>query len=424
MFRQTRGMPGLRQRRGTVAVMTALALPALLGAAGMAIDMGVWYREAERLQIAADAGALGAARLLSAQTSTNSTYQAAALLEVNAVTGGGLTIGTLTTPVIVSVAADYSKVTVTLTTTPVSYFAGAVGVTPSTMTASATAGATSTAPTTCVLALSTTASPAIQVDNQGSIVATGCPIFSDSTNAKSIYLNSGTIKGTAIGAAGGVVTSNSGSNTLSPSPGTSYAASQSDPFASLAVPSYGSCNYNNLSDTSYQSTPYQLSPGVYCGNTTIGGNGSTDVFAPGTYYIVNGNLTFNNAAVTTATGVSFVLTGSSPGSFQWTNYSNTTTMTASTSGTLAGILIWQTCNSSSSDPANNFNGGGTLQVTGSIYTPCGALDLNNNAQLQTNGSSNFGVVAQSIYATGSAGLATNTTSSGSSSSTVTITLLQ
>jgi len=155
---------------------------------------------------------------------------------------------------------------------------------------------------------------------------------------------------------------------------------------------------------------------VFCGNTTIGGNGTTDTFAAGTYYVVNGTLTFNNADVTSASGVTFVLTGSSPGAFNWTNYSNTTVMTAPTTGSLAGILIWQTCNASNStNPANTFNGGGTLEASGEIYMPCGALDLNNDAQLTATSSGSFGVVASTIYATGSAGLST-TASGGSSSS--------
>jgi Flp pilus assembly protein TadG len=414
---------GLRQRRGTVAVMTALMLPALMGCAGMAIDMGVWYREYVRLQLAADAGAEGAARLLAAQTSGNAPYQSAALIEVNGVTGDAM-IGTLHTPVTVSVAADYSKVTVTLTSTADSYFVRALHLSGPAISVSATAGVIVTPPQACVLALNKTAQNAIQVDNMGSIVATGCPIFSDSSSATAIYLNSGTIKGTSIGAVGAVAHSNSGSNTLSPA-GTNYQPSESDPYAGLSVPGYGACNYTNASFTAYQSTPYQFTQAknVFCGNTTIGGNGSTDTFAPGTYYIVNGNLTFNNASVTSASGVTFVLTGSSPGALSWTNYSNTTTMTAPTSGALAGILVWQTCGTSGSDPANTMAGGSTLQASGAIYTPCGALNLSNNIQLKPTTGGNLNVVAQTIYATGSAGLYTNS-SGGSSSSSYQIVLLQ
>jgi Flp pilus assembly protein TadG len=416
-----------RQRRGSVAVFTALAMTALLGSAALAIDVGFLYRQGMRLQLAADAGALGAARLLPAHTATTSTYQAAALSEVNGVSSAQ-TVGTLQTPVGASYAADWSTVTITLTSTPSTFFARAVGFVPSTISASAKAGATVVPPTACVLATSKTATDAIQVDNQGSIVATGCPIFSDSNAGTSIYLNSGTITGSSIGAVGGVVTSNSGSNVMSPSPGTSNAPSETDPFSTLTVPTYtNSCSTanTNVNDTSNNNgQPYVLQPGQYCGTMTVGGNGSTDQFQPGTYVIVNGSLVFNNADVTLASGVQFVLTGSSPGSFQWTNYSNTTAMTAPTSGTLAGILVWQTCNSSGSDSANTFNGGGTLQMSGSIYTPCGQLNMNNNAKLTAASNSSFGVVAQTIYATGSASIATSTASGSAAPTTTSYTLLQ
>jgi Flp pilus assembly protein TadG len=414
-------------RRGSIAVMTALMMPAVLGGAAMAIDLGVWYRETERLQLAADAGAEGAARLLAADTAGATPYQAAALIEVNGVTGG-TQIGTLQTPVTVSVTATWSQVTVTLNSTADSYLARALGFTGPAISATAVAGVTTSAPAACVLALGKgNPSDAIQVDNEGSIVATDCPIFSDSTASTSMYLNSGTIEGSSIGAAGGIVKSNSGSNVMqSGSPlaatsGSSYQTSETDPLSSLSVPSAGSTCNSTTNYTAYGT--YALSPTTWCGNVTIGGNGSTDTFAAGTYYVVNGSLTFNNAAVTSASGVTFVLTGSSPGSFNWTNYSNTTTMTAPTSGTLAGILVYQGCPSSGTSPANTFNGGGTLQVSGDIYAPCGALDLNNNAQLKATSADNFGVVANTIYATGSAGLSTNTSGSTSSSSSV-ITLLQ
>jgi hypothetical protein len=450
-MRLARFVIGLRERRGSVAVFAAFAMAALLGSAALAVDVGFLYRQEMRLQLAADAGALGAARLLPGHTSTTSAYQAAALSEVNDVAAGAVA-GTVQTPVGASYAPTWSTVTITLTSTPSSFFARAVGFVPSTITASATASATVVPPTACVLATSKTASPAIQVDNSGSIVATGsaavngstvttgCPIFSDSSAGTSIYLNTGTIEGSSIAAVGNVVKSNSGSNTmeafsivngqtvppLTATSGTSNAASESDPFSLLTVPSYGSCNYTNLNANVNSVGTYHFTQAanVFCGNTSIGGNATTDTFAPGTYYVVNGNLTFNNASVTSASGVTFVLTGSSPGSFQWTNYSNTTTtMTAPTSGTLAGILVWQTCNSSGSDSANTFQGGSTLAITGAIYTPCGQVNMSNNVKLTGASVGSFSVVAQTMYVTGSASLSMNP-STTQSSATTTYTLLQ
>ena len=56
-----------RDRRGAIAPLVALTLPALIGAMALAVDVGFLYVEHQRLQIAADAAATGAALLLPAR---------------------------------------------------------------------------------------------------------------------------------------------------------------------------------------------------------------------------------------------------------------------------------------------------------------------------------------------------------------------
>ena len=426
MKRGARPVGLLRDRRGGVAVVLAATLPVVLATAGGTLDLSVWYREDFRLQLAADAGAMGAARLLPGHTAQTADFQAAALLEINAASAGAYAIGTLATPVGIS-QSGWTAVTVTIRSTATSWFGGLLRLTAPTLHATAQAGVVPPPATACVLALNASAAPAIQVDNMGSIVATGCGIFSNSAATRSVYLNSGTLSGNAVGAVGGVEQSNSGSNTLNPSPGNSDQSSVADPLAGTPAPSYGTCSYMNASFTAWRATPYQFTQAanVFCGNTTIGGNGSTDTFAPGTYYVVNGNLVFNNATVTQAQGVQFILTGSNPGALSWTNYSNTTTtMTAPTTGPQAGILFWQTCPAGGSAPANTFAGGSTLAIDGAIYTPCGALDLSNNAKIvpQSGGAATY--VANTIHTTGSAGITAQTTGGSSGGATTTVQLLQ
>jgi len=399
----------LRRRRGAVAVMIAVMLPVFIAAAGVGIDYGVWQREANRLQLAADAAAMGAGRLLAAQTATAAQFKAAAMAEANAVTGSSW-VGTLNQTPTVTVAANWSTVTVTLTSQADGYFSQLVGVSAPSLSASATAGL-SVQNSACVLALSTSASPAIAVNNMGSITATGCGIFTDSSASQAIYLNSGSLVAKSIGAVGIVAESNSGSNTMTPAP-TNDAAAEANPLSNLSAPSPGACSYNNASFTAWQATPYAFtqSANVFCGNTTIGGNSTTDTFAPGIYYVVNGSLTFNNAAVTLASGVSFVLTGSSPGSFNWTNYSGNYAITAPTTGPTAGIAVWQTCPSSGSAPASTMNGGSTLALGGAFYAPCGALDISNNAHLSAASGSTMGVVVSTMQVVGSGSITANATS--------------
>jgi hypothetical protein len=410
-------------RRAGLSILVALMLPAMIAAGALVLDGGLWLIERARLQIAADAAANGAGYLLTvtslqAQSAAQqaAAFQAVALAEAQGATGGGKLIGALVTPIGVAVASDWSSVTVTLTAQATGVLASAFGISPPRLTATATDGLKPAG--ACVLALNGTAADAIDVNNMGAIRANGCGIFANSSATGAIYLNSGTLSGTTVGTVGTFSKSNSGSNTLSPASPTDRAAPVSNPFASLSPPTISGCDWpSGTSFSAWKSTPYAFSPSnntnVFCGNTTIGGNGSTDTFAPGVYYVVNGNLVFNNATVTQAQGVTFVLTGSSPGALQWTNYSNTSTnMTAPTSGATAGILFWQECGSGGTSPANSMAGGSSLVVSGAFYAPCGALNMSNNAQFTTAAGQSMSVIANTISAVGSAGISATSASTG------------
>jgi len=203
-----------RDRRGAIAPLVALTLPALIGAMALAVDVGFLYVEHQRLQIAADAAATGAALLLPGSPST-AQLQAAALQAATDASGSAM-IGTIETPVTVS--ATTSSVTVKLVSQTQGFFAQALKTVAPSLTASATAGLRPLA--SCVLALSPSLVNAIDVEGMGSITASGCGIFSNSSAASAIYLNSGTISGKSVGTVGGYAHSSSGANTLSPYPPT------------------------------------------------------------------------------------------------------------------------------------------------------------------------------------------------------------
>lgn len=387
--------------------MVGLSLPALLGFGALAIDAGVWYLERSRLQFAADAAAMGASHLLGTNPDQAS-LQAAALQAVQDATGGTLA-GTVVTPVLVSATA--SSVSVTVQSKADGFFASILGGVVPMLTASAMAGSI---PKSCIFTTTSTITDAIEVDNDSSgqgLIASNCGIFSNSSANPAIYLNSGEMHGTSVGAVGTVQQSNSGSNNLTPNPPSSDSAPQTDSFAGKTPPTPGACN-TGTNFTSYQSTPYQFGStnNVFCGNTVIGGNGSSDHFAEGIYYVVGGNLTFNNANVTFDPGVTFVLTYNSTypnvGGFQWTNYSGSYALTAPTTGPTAGIAIWQVppsggCSMSSpSNPLNYFNGGSTLVMNGAFYAPCGEVDLSNGSHLGTASDGSMSVTAQKIHVFG------------------------
>jgi len=445
-----------------------MAVPLFLIAGGVAINVSQGMFARQGVQLAADLGAQAGA--ISYGRDVDDQRAAAAAADVADMNGAAasatrtwnagsrtlsagqdtVTVGPgLTDPSRISVAVSVAR--------PVSMaFAGLMGGSATrTVTANATAeawnlpAAGGTGSAACVIATHPTAAMAIRIDNMGRIDNPGCAIVANSSSSgtginAAIYLNSGTLRGSSIGTPGRACLSNSGSNTVSPtipnnsciSPGTAPAI---DPFAALPIPSpvqpsncsvnatYGACcippitgtvsgvastatNMVNRAYTSWQSTPRTFSPangGVFCGNTSIGGNGTADQFAPGVYYVINGNLTFNNSNITTASGVSFVLlgrNGGNPGAISWTNFSNTYALTAPASGPTANILFWQTCRADGTAPTNTMAGGSTLTMAGAFYAMCGQLQMTNNIQMNAAAGANFRVVANMIYVAGSAGI--------------------
>jgi Flp pilus assembly protein TadG len=91
-------------RRGAIAPLVALTLPVLIGAMGLAVDVGFLYVEHQRLQIAADAAATGAALLLPGTPST-AQLQAAALQAATDASGSAM-IGTIETPGLPAIRGD------------------------------------------------------------------------------------------------------------------------------------------------------------------------------------------------------------------------------------------------------------------------------------------------------------------------------
>lgn len=385
-----------RDNKGAVALMVGVMSPALLGFLALTVDAGFWIVGQTRLQVAADAGAMGASFLLTSASfkalspaNQQTTANTVALAEAQ----GAMTklMGTLATPATVTVASDFSTVTVTLYSQASNYLGGVFNIAAPRMRATATASLKPAG--ACVLALGTSGN-AINANNNGAITGASCGIASKA----GITIDSGSLVATSITAAGAATRSSSGSNKYNPDPPTQNSGNvPSDPYATKTAPAPGTCVTHP--DYSQSGGPYTANPGTWCGNQTIGGNGSTITFNPGIYIISNGDLKFNNASITSAAGVTFVLAGSSPGDFSWTNYSNTTALTAPTSGATAGIAIWQTCKSGQT---TTFDGGGTLNISGTVYAPCSDANLSNNAQIKAALNGSMSVVAKTITVVGGA----------------------
>lgn len=390
-----------QDRRGATSIMVAAMAPVLLGLAAMVVDTGMWVAGQTQLQVQADAAAMGSAFMLTQPgfLSLDSSSKAAALQAVAAAEAQGVSARLAPNASTPAVTWSSTSVTVTLTSQTSSYFLGVFNIAAPRVRAVAKAGFQPSTP--CVLALATSG-VALLLDNVGTVTATQCPV---TVNA-GLTVNSGTVSGSAVNVKG-AVTMTGGGNSISPAP-SSMSSAAADPFAGQQAPGRGTC----VSHPDYtQYGTYTASPGTWCSNTTVGGNGSTITFSPGVYYVV-GNLIFNNASITSANGVTFVVTGN----LSWTNYSNTPSqITAPSSGATAGIAFWQPC---ASGQTSSFQGGSTLQVSGAIYAPCSSADIGNNAQIVAPSGGSMSFISNTLYVHGSGALRAANRSSSSGTTPV------
>jgi hypothetical protein len=158
------------------------------------------------------------------------------------------------------------------------------------------------------------------------------------------------------------------------------APATADPYASLAVPSYSTCNQTNYTLSGGSAT---ISPGVYCGGITVSGGAQLTMNSG--VYILNGDpthpghspdsFTVSGGSTVTGSGVSIVLTNNTGNSNDWgavtISGGTTVTLTPPTSGTMQGVAIYMDRNApllNNHDTAN-FSGGSSMSITGSLYFP-------------------------------------------------------
>ena len=263
-----------------------------------------------------------------------------------------------------------------------------------TITATATAGIVSSGTASgqapyCLIITSPSAANTLTLSGSSSIQASGCGVVVNSTSSGAINISGNTTvrSKTLCGPGGHLV---SGSSTLNAAE-TSCSAVP-DPLASWPAPSAASptnpCNYTNFQTygnnfyrytrpdgTSFTNTTgassITLSPGIYCGGISFGAY-TNAVFQSGIYVLRNGGL--NTAGNTTATGsgVSFYLTGVGTAVQLQNDYvdlsaQTTLTITAPTTGPMAGIAIYQDHTSATGTLTNTLSGNSTVNFTGVLY---------------------------------------------------------
>ena len=380
----------IMDRAGSLATMTALLMPVLIGTAGLASDTIQWTMVRRAMQRQVDSAALSGAYALSQNRNVASTVTADLAKNNNFTLTG--------TPVIQNgptdgpFAGNPMVVRVRLATVARLPFTGFFMRSGVAINVEATAGLVQDGQY-CILALDST--NALGITNSGNATLNArCGMHSNSSGDPAINgQGSAVITASPVSAVGNV---DNRSNVFSA--GTAfqpYITAQRDPYAGLPVPAIAGSPNNgdvrsnqtrNLAAGTYRGMDIQgvanLGPGVYYIDGRSQGNNQTK------------NLGFNVGAQgrVVGTGVTIVLTMSTPPAIgesslvagMHINAGAALNLTAPTSGPFKGVLVYQDRRAVTMGETIQVNGNSTSLLQGALYTPKSQMTMNGTTGLNIN----------------------------------------
>ena len=385
----------LSDTQASTLTVFGLALPAIAVGGSGAIQYTYLVQQKTVLQSAADTAAIGAAKQLNLSSAMNQSAPAAASLIAHAALGA--LAPSVKDDVTASTIDGNTGVDVTIVRTMPSFFGALLGQSSFSVKAHAAAHVMGGVPI-CAIALDAKVSGAVTLDTSAVVNAQGCAIYSNSKNDWSIYADqSAVLKSAYTCAVGG---KKGYFPNFDPQPKTGCPAI-ADPLASRPAPTVPSfCSYTNYVVSSSKVT---LNPGVYCGGLTVTAQ-SQVTLNPGEFIISGGPLSVDQGSSLIGTHVGFYLTkyskvwpplpkggpgpgpptkGPAPGTTIYFDQDSTISLTAPTTGALAGLLFF-------ADPALPKNqlheilSNNAQTLLGTIYLPNGRLFVGSTAPVAAN----------------------------------------
>ncbi len=393
--------------------MVALSLTAMMGFAGLAVDVGLWYNDKRVAHGAADSAAYTAAWTYSddGKTASAVTYAKAAAIAVAGTYGyvngsNGVTVTVNNPPASGSHTSNSGAFEVIITRNEPLFFAvrylSALSVSSRSVALITTTGGGGNG-AGCMLQGSSSGST--NMSNGITVTANGCGFYGNGSSSSALSVTGGAkFTVSSLTLVGGINTNNGG--VISDSGAKVTGASTTvDPYASetaavTATAESQTCPQpGNLPKTTYSSggSTYNISPGVYCGGLSIS-NGVTVNMAPGIYYVVGGQFSLQGGTTTNATGgVTIVLTGSGS-NYATANIANgvNLNLTSPSSGPTAGIAILGDTNAPLSN-TSTIAGGANMLISGAMDLWSQSVNFSNGS---TNGSACTQLIAGSITFTG------------------------
>lgn len=398
----------LSEESGNVLILTALSMTMLISFLGMAIDVGNLFYTQRQLQTLADSAAMAGALEASACSGTNNcaVIQTAAttalteggsstptlFLQCASASGTGLLLTINNGPCALGTSdpnnanANYVEAVVSKQTP--TFFAKIFGVNTFNISARAEAGK-SVAATPCMNITGT--SGATLTLNSGATIKDGagstCGIYDNSSasggcSGPAVWEDSGASVNVGSYNVRGNVCDNGGSYTPTPTTG---APAVADPFkaeitaGTLSTPTKGPSRSTSPIDRATT-----LSSGYYSGGLNFNSGTYTVTLNPGVYYM-DGSVNISTGVTLSGTGVTIYMAS---GQLNMNSGSNMI-LTAPTSGSTAGLVIWQPASNTNE---MNLDSSSDSSWSGGVYIPGAELTFNSGSNATAFGM----IVAQSL----------------------------
>jgi Flp pilus assembly protein TadG len=339
-------LPSLAKRflahiRGSLAVMAALAAPALLAVLAVASDYVMMSALKAELQAAADAAALGSASEFSL-TGANAdkllmiartiAQQNLAGSTASRMSGAPQETGVGGYRIDVNVIRASATVEVIIERKWSPFFLHLISTRMTPVRATARAHSLGSG-LTCILALNDKKDTGLHLLKEASVAAKGCGVYVNSAGQQGIRIDDNAIlSAQLICVAGGFVAK--GSNSISPAPTTDCPAME-DPLAGRLPPAVGPCDFKDLV---IKDKTVTLDPGVYCGGLEIRGTAKVTL-NEGVYIMADGPLRVMHSAEMKGKYVGFYLQGK-PSTLEY-DPGTAIELSAPRKGPLAGLLLFE-----------------------------------------------------------------------------------
>jgi len=377
------------RQRGVLALWTAVLLPIVIMLLALVIESAYLFalRHAQQsaTDLAAQAGALQALRENAAGVTAAARYTAA---ENGFPVAAGTTVTVDRPPTIGTYSGNELAVRVRIEHQPPRLFT-ALFVGASTLIG--TQATSRLRRPACLMTLADTGNGSMAIDANANIPGSFCAAQVNSSGATALTVgNNAQVTLHSIRVRGG--RSISGSATVTPVPVTG-AATVADPLLGINEPVFTACDFNNF----VASGTVTLQPGTYCNGIRLNANARA-TFASGNYLIYGGGLTTGNNSRLTGSLVTIFIAVSGSITMNATTIVN---LTAPTTGTYAGIAIFESRSVPLGVASHTIPIASTGQIEGVVYTPRSALQVTGLGATPANSSARaLALISRTLRLTG------------------------